>query len=540
MFNHSKNLIVTGGTFNQMQVTMAKDPFERLQEATSPSVFHDSGDRRDPPKCYPNTRCLDPDTMNALVLWFHDPAGAGKSAIAQSIAKAFAAEGGLLASYFFSRFDPTRNHPRFLVPTIAYQVSLHFPDVRNLVEDAIRADPLLMQPIIESGYFDNPANKRLLIIDGLDECEDRDGQVDILRSISTALQQHRLPLIFLIASRPEHDITNAFSSINLHNISTRLPLDNIYSSSADIEIFLRGKFADIKSNHPFKTRIPSEWPPDIILEFLLEKSSGQFVYAATVMRFVASIRHLPTTRLEIALGLWPSPGGRNIPFAELDALYRHVLNSSEDVDALLQVLALAILWTPDVEVVEAVLSLDPGEVETLLCDALSVVYIQKRGTPPVHASELIQTYHASLRDFVFDKSRSQALYIDAPARHAQFLQNALQYLKSHRPWKVLLKMTSHLHQALPTAEISQTVANASIEQLIQSGIEFIPIFLSAIRHSQFPNAEEIYNTHSQAFHRSLKQRLKVYYCGACAPVAHGISHFHAHNGCMKIQELNGR
>ncbi|KAF8894189.1 hypothetical protein CPB84DRAFT_1782932 [Gymnopilus junonius] len=28
-------------------------------------------------------------------------------------------------------------------------------------------------------------------------------------------------------------------------------------------------------------------------------------------------------------------------------------------------------------------------------------------------------------------------------------------------------------------------------------------------------------------------------CGACAPVAHGISHFHAHNGCMKIQELNG-
>ncbi|KAF8971825.1 hypothetical protein BDZ97DRAFT_1599698, partial [Flammula alnicola] len=57
-----------------------------------PAAFHNSGDRFDPPKCHPNTRLAVLKTMqwivgsgdrNALIMWLHGAAGAGKSPIAQ-------------------------------------------------------------------------------------------------------------------------------------------------------------------------------------------------------------------------------------------------------------------------------------------------------------------------------------------------------------------------------------------------------------------------------------------------------------------------
>ncbi|KDR82263.1 hypothetical protein GALMADRAFT_20947, partial [Galerina marginata CBS 339.88] len=122
---------------------------------SSPAAFHNSEERRDLPKCHPNTRVallkklknwvfrLDPETRYALITWLYGPAGSGKSAIAQTIAEWAFEEGLLLASYFFSKFDSTRNHPRTLIATIAYQVASALPEIRDHIFGAIETDPLV-------------------------------------------------------------------------------------------------------------------------------------------------------------------------------------------------------------------------------------------------------------------------------------------------------------------------------------------------------------------------------------------------------------
>jgi len=74
-------------------------------------------------------------------MWVYGPAGSGKSAIAQSIAEMCEEEMILLASFFFSRVDPSLNNVRPLIATIAYQITLNLPGVRDAINGAIESDP---------------------------------------------------------------------------------------------------------------------------------------------------------------------------------------------------------------------------------------------------------------------------------------------------------------------------------------------------------------------------------------------------------------
>ncbi len=112
--------------------------FKILQSRVAPGAFHNSGDRFDPPRCHPRTReavnkrimnwILGKESMNSLIMWLNGAAGAGKSAIAQTIAELCYEAGILLASFFFSRSDPHRNNTTLLVPTLAYQISTLIPE----------------------------------------------------------------------------------------------------------------------------------------------------------------------------------------------------------------------------------------------------------------------------------------------------------------------------------------------------------------------------------------------------------------------------
>ena len=66
----------------------------------------------------------------------------------------------------------------------------------------------------------------------------------------------------------------------------------------DIRLFLSSEFDEIKETHPFNTTIPKSWPPESIIELLVDKSAGQFIFSAAVIKFVASFDHLPHERLK--------------------------------------------------------------------------------------------------------------------------------------------------------------------------------------------------------------------------------------------------
>ena len=63
-----------------------------------------------------------------FLMWLKGSAGVGKTAIASSIAERCAGNGNLIASFFFSRFDPSRNDAGHLVATITYQMISKIPE----------------------------------------------------------------------------------------------------------------------------------------------------------------------------------------------------------------------------------------------------------------------------------------------------------------------------------------------------------------------------------------------------------------------------
>ncbi|KAF9472789.1 hypothetical protein BDN70DRAFT_772907, partial [Pholiota conissans] len=203
---------------------------------------------------------------------------------------------------FFSRNDPKRNTFERFIPTIACQIAIAIPEIRPRIEFVIESNPtifdkslatqfksLIIHPLkdlITSGFFSNPdTGPRLIIIDGLDECVDPKAQNMILRVLADALRADKLPLVFLIASRPEQQIQLTFNSPSLAGLWKSLVLDDTYKPDNDIRTFLVDSFQEIKSTHPHHQYIPSNWPSNSNIAHLIKKSSGQFIYASIVIKY---------------------------------------------------------------------------------------------------------------------------------------------------------------------------------------------------------------------------------------------------------------
>jgi cytidylate kinase len=79
-------------------------------------------------------------------MWLYGPAGAGKSAIAQSIAALCQQANLLAASFFFSRTAGGRNDESRLIPTLVmvYQLCLSMPAIQKYVANTIEQDPKVL------------------------------------------------------------------------------------------------------------------------------------------------------------------------------------------------------------------------------------------------------------------------------------------------------------------------------------------------------------------------------------------------------------
>jgi len=248
----------------------------------------------------------DPNKV-ALFLWLYGPAGAGKSAIAQTIAELLEKAGLLAAAFFFSRNAAGRNDKTRLIATLVYQLVNSIPEIRAHVLEAVEQDPALFSCSIEAqiqALIVKPFNAvttdetlaltllsrpRLIILDGLDECRTSSAQTHILDALSTAVKDLHIPLCFLIVSRAEQDIRQAFNDQNgLGSLSWSIALDDTYHPDADIRVFLQTTFAKIKRNHPSGTHLPTSWPSSEDIGRLVEKSSGQFIFASTVAKYLAT------------------------------------------------------------------------------------------------------------------------------------------------------------------------------------------------------------------------------------------------------------
>jgi len=403
---------------------------------------HNSLERQllDAPKCHPNTRVAVINRLTSwikgeiaadfdtFILWLYGAAGAGKSAIAQTLAEICETDGLLLATFFFWKSAPERSNIDRFVATIAYQIARAIPALRQFIETAVDTDPmifkqsihvqlakLITEPIryLHSTGFDFKNSPFVIIIDGLDECEGKDIQSGLVKSLAAAFRYSPLRVRILIASRPEVYLQSTFNLSSLQPHLSRLALSNEYSAEDDIQRFLEDSFDKIRREHPLNSYISPSWPSANVLDELTRKSSGQFIFASTAVKYAGGDPYeLPTRRLDVIRHLQPSRGEEDLPYAELNSLYNHVFSNVRDVEKVnhvLGVLTIVIPFPGLFKIKNTIQSMDelffwqPGETKACLSPLESIIGYNRMG--------YISVFHASLSDFLLDPSRSHQFYL---------------------------------------------------------------------------------------------------------------------------------
>ncbi|KAJ2930758.1 hypothetical protein H1R20_g6341, partial [Candolleomyces eurysporus] len=444
--------------------------WELLLKNIAPNALHDSSARYDAPKCDEDTRV---EVTDEIMEWIQNPdltqrllcmtgaAGAGKSALQQTIAELCTESGILSAAFFCSSADPTRNTTSFIVPTIAYQIGLKHHGFRGSVAAAVKHDPNIFSRSLQSQMdvlivrpfeslqriqkLDTGTFPYVILIDGLDECigkysatlhppppadiDDRrraeDRQAELLAAIKHCILDNNLPFRVFIASRPEWAIRTALEpGGHLRQVAYHIELSDKYDASGDMRRYLRRRFEDIG------LRIgDSGWFSEAAIEILVRAASGQFVYVATVYKYISERRSSPAERLKIVLTWTPRDGQVVRPFEALDRLYVSILLTAkkayEAVDthhgrdflllfrahhmnvAGFDIPSASMFFGCPADVLSALLGLEARAEDILFSDLRSLVTLEKDRDGDL----CLRLYHKSLSDFLEEESRAKELFV---------------------------------------------------------------------------------------------------------------------------------
>ncbi|KAL0577850.1 hypothetical protein V5O48_004148, partial [Marasmius crinis-equi] len=407
------------------------------------------------------------------------------------IAKACAGTNSLVASFLFSRSDPKRNNPSFLFLSIANDLTTSIPSLSRVINKRIASNPriinsrweeqfreLVIKPSLKlapdpsvtwfrqalkrilpkespPSHKSNPSTggsrtasktaiskqsppthyPNLVIIDGLDECNNIETQLRVLSTIFSAFEASPSPpLRFLICSRPKPWIREALYSERYHLLAKHIVLDNDSHTGNDIEKYLLHEFHDISISPKYRhIRFPNPWPSHDVVARFTQNSCGEHVYVVTVIRWIKTDGFHPLEQLRIILDQSPNQGTSS-PHRELDNVYHIILSVHPDPKTLRLVLG-AILFLPHIDLlprygerplatpdfIDWVLGLPCGQVLMTLRSTHSVLSIGER-------HEEIHVFHTSFRDFLCDESRSGDFFLDEYSTKQLLLRQWLQRL----------------------------------------------------------------------------------------------------------------
>ncbi|RXW15207.1 hypothetical protein EST38_g10650 [Candolleomyces aberdarensis] len=364
---------------------------------------HTRDRRKSPPDsaCFPGTRkvviqgitswadteIVLSETPVVHIYWIHGFAGSGKSAVSLEIAKIYAGSGRLLASYFFFRNAGDRSGMSRFAVTLAAQMVAAVPATASFVEAALDADPgLLIQDVSLAVQLERlvyePFQAALeqglvilkgsfvIVVDGLDECEDKQGVVDFIDHMLDFFERHpSIPLRFFIASRVEEHIRS-----RLDNDGVVLGDLNGHSADNDIEMFLQASFqgAAVKDRLiKSYVRANGEWPTKLHMNKLIEHIEGSFVLASTIFKFIVQ----PATEDD------PSTPMDRLPLAlemnGLDGLYAQTLARSQHLPHFRNIIStLALLWRPlPIVGLARLLGIEAFEVVQVLLNLQAIVHV---------------------------------------------------------------------------------------------------------------------------------------------------------------------
>jgi hypothetical protein len=375
------------------------------------------------------------------IFWLNGLAGTGKSTIAQTFAETSFADGKLGASFFCSRDFGDRSNIQMIFPTLAFQLAYQYPLFRMELLQVLRAhrdvgqeslcsqmEKLIVGPLKATGI------STLIIIDALDECKDEEPASAILSILSRYVD--KIPKAkFFITGRPEAPIRSGFRLKSLLPITEVLKLHEVKPETVDNDIkqFFQTKLANLAGNRS-DCDSTVDWPSPSDIEILCKKAAGFFIYASTVVKFVASKAGSPTKRLALITSLPQSTveEGRS----GVDQLYTEVLkqalcdahagNSQGDFHFQAVVGAVLLIFNPlSIKGLSELLGCDTYYIRTTIRSLHSLLLV------PDSAEDPIRIFHKSFPDFLLDSDRCQdkQFFVEPASHHAEILLACLRLME---------------------------------------------------------------------------------------------------------------
>ncbi|KAM7210374.1 hypothetical protein V8F06_014238 [Rhypophila decipiens] len=460
----------------------------------------DSQTNEHDPKCHPHTRV---DLLAEIYRWIEDPsgkcifwlcgmAGTGKSTISRTVAGQLSAKGVLGASFLFKKGDGDRGKAAKFFTTIASQLVNQLPFLAPHVRNAIESDPaiadknkteqfqkLILEPL--NKCKDNPHIPALVsvVIDALDECDQEEDAVAIIRILSKAKEATSVSLRFFVTSRPELPIRNGFGEIQgeYQDVALHRIKDSIVEH--DISAFLRYELArirDIYHRHAIEGfQLPPDWPSEDVIRILTQMAIPLFIFAATLCRFVGDKgRSNPANRLKKVLDYQTKT--HNSGLDKLDATYLPVLEqltsgrTKQDKTDLLAkfrdiVGPIVLLGQPlSVQSLARLLNVEATDVYDLLNSLHSVLDIPSQTDAPV------RLFHLSFRDFLVDptKGTTKDFWIDETKYHKALADRCVQIMNQHLKRDIC-------NQQVPgklRSEIDQRTIDAALPPVAQYACQY--------------------------------------------------------------------
>ncbi|RXW19435.1 hypothetical protein EST38_g6423 [Candolleomyces aberdarensis] len=368
-------------------------------------------------------------TVSALVVytptphiyWLHGFAGCGKSAVSLKIADIFEESGRLLASYFFFRNAGDRSTMRRFAVTLANQLASALPATMPFIETALRADPGLLnscvsltrqlerlvyrpfQAVMAGDILEEALTKGpfIIVIDGLDECEDRQGVEEFIDQMLDFFETHPdIPLRIFIASRVEQHIRE-----RLETDGVRLADLNRHSPHKDIEKFLQVSFQKVaKRDRVIRTYVQARgaWPTRSDMNKLISHINGSFVLASSMFKYIvqpatAEDPLSPMERLPLTLNM-----------NGLDGLYTRTLALSQHIPHFRNVISTIALLKQPLPIVDIadLLGIEAFEVVRVLLNLQAIIHV-----PGTDDEADVTLCHTSLRDFLTTENRSGSFFV---------------------------------------------------------------------------------------------------------------------------------
>ncbi|TEB30953.1 hypothetical protein FA13DRAFT_1792074 [Coprinellus micaceus] len=434
---------ITTATF-RVPCYLPPDPMQLLRDARAVEATHTSKTAAYAPKCRPGSRAkviqdimdwittdsarISPASTTTSILWFHGPAGGGKTCIMREVVSRCEKLGLLTASHFFSTRVAGLDNETPFVATIASQFAttadmrmhmsqaiLERPDIINQSLD-FQSEKLLSPCTPTSGPVGEPALRwKIIVVDGFDECRKHAEHGDA-------------------STRSRHQ--DLIRVLTYRTITHILRLQD-YDGTSEIRDYFCDEFRDIRETHPTRDSIPLDWPIEDILEPLVDKSSGSYIYPSTVIRYVRNPRRNPVALLREVLSLVVTNSN---PLAELHALYHHILHPPEvDILVLKRLLhcirsmtGIGSLHRPVLgshphlipSLLDGLFALPAGTACTTLCDLHSLVAV-----PTGDDSGPLRFHHKSLEDYLCTSERSGDLHQTAEETQKDITLACLSYLR---------------------------------------------------------------------------------------------------------------